>query len=155
MSDTKYGKYIIYQPKPAKVAQKIQQAKDKGIWTPDMKTIPTAYVDDEYVKGAFYTECVLVPKGGGDPKKSIAPGPHYHEDFEEIIGLFGTDPSDPFELHGQVDLTLGDEVHSITKSCLVVIPRMLVHCPILYTRVDHPIITFTVAPVLNYTKVEV
>jgi hypothetical protein len=62
MEETKYGKYIIYQPKPAKVAAKIAEAKERGLWTPDYKITPTAFIDDEYVKGSFYTECVLVSK---------------------------------------------------------------------------------------------
>jgi hypothetical protein len=150
MSESKYGKYI-YEPKPAKVQQKIEEAKKRGTWHENYPKTPLAYIDDEYVKGAFYTEAILISRAT-QPGKITGPEPHVHEEFVENIGFFGTDPQDPFELNGEVEITLGDEKHTFTKSCVIYVPKGLVHCPIIFKRIDKPIFHFSVAPVLNYNR---
>jgi len=69
-------------------------------------------------------------------------GPHTH-DADEIIGFFGNNPQDPYDLGGEIEFWLEDEKHILTKSCLIFVPRGMKHCPLILRRVDRPIFHFT------------
>jgi hypothetical protein len=141
MAESKYGKYIVTRPKTNIV---------KPAWSPQ-GPVPgrVAYIDNEVVDGAFYMECVWImpgmkPPAGVGPEK-VGPQAHSH-DYDEILGFFGSDTKDMYDLGGEVVLWLGDEKHIINKSCLVFIPKGLQHCPLYFPKVDKPIFHFSVGP---------
>ena len=143
MAETKYGKYIITETK-------------SGLELPSYRRDPKEiaageytrliYLDEEVIKGAFYVECVWYWKGSD---KAIV-GAHTHP-FDEVITFFGTNPEDPQDLCGEVELWLEDEKHMLTKSCLVFVPKGMKHCPLFIRRVDKPIFHFTTGPGGKYT----
>jgi hypothetical protein len=142
LADTKYGKYIVKQLKSniaeASWINPVQAAgKDRGG--------RLLFLDQEVVPGAFYVETTWsFPRGVITEPKSVAE-PHKH-DYDEVLGMFGTDLNDPYELNGEVEFWLGDEKHIITESCIIFIPRGLMHCPLVYRRIDKPIFNFTTHP---------
>jgi hypothetical protein len=140
MPELKYAKYIITKSLSEK------EAASRGLTIP--KRIPgvlyhhrVAWIDDEVVKGAFYFELELIEPGSDSPVAGM--GAHTH-DYDEIIGFAGTNVKNPSDLGGQVEIWLGDEKHTITKSCLIFVPKGLKHCPLNITRVTTPIVHFTV-----------
>jgi hypothetical protein len=142
MAKSKYGKYIV-----TKLKENVVEAD----WTPPMIRAATKgrggrilFLDSEVVPGAFYLETVWVYLRPGESAGS-ATQPHKH-DFDEVIGFFGTDPDDPYDLCGEIELWLGDEKHTFTRSCLVFIPKGLLHCPLNVIRADKPIFEFTTGP---------
>ncbi len=140
MDNTKYGKYIITQLKKVDEAPWTNppQAAGKG------RGGRVLFLDSEIIPGAFYVEVALgggLPSEAGQNKKSVAE-PHKH-DHDEVLAMFGTDLSDPYELNGEVEFWLGDEKHILTKSCIIFIPKGLMHCPLITRRADKPILTFT------------
>lgn len=145
--NSKYGKYIITELK-----QNIKEAP----WTP--KGIKPAakgqggrllWLDSEVVPGAFYVETAWdLPHKTSDPP-SASPKPHKH-DWDEALCLFGTNMDDPYDLCGEVEFWLGDEKHIITKSCIIFIPKGLMHCPLRTLRADRPIFGFTAGPGTMY-----
>ena len=141
MAESKYGKYIVTKPKANIVAPP---------WAPQ-GPIPgrLAYIDEEVIDGAFYMECVWLmpgmrPPPGVDPEK-LGPQVHTH-DYDEILGFFGSDTKNMYDLGGEAELWLEDEKHIINKSCLVFIPKGMKHCPLIFTRIDKPIFHFSVGP---------
>ncbi|MBR5381577.1 MAG: hypothetical protein IK136_03040 [Oscillospiraceae bacterium] len=68
---------------------------------------------------------------------------HRHE-APEILGFYGSDPDDPEDLGGEMELYIDGEKHLLTKSSLVFLPPMLPHCPLYVNRVDRPIFHFSV-----------
>jgi mannose-6-phosphate isomerase-like protein (cupin superfamily) len=141
MAETKYGKYIVTKPK-ANIAR-----TDWGReTTAPQRLTRVMYLDDEVIKGAFYVECAWFLKG----TDVEAPLPHTH-DFDEVLGFFGTNPEEPENLYGEIDIWLGDEKHTLTKSCLVFIPKGLKHCPLVIRKVDRPIFHFSTGPGGMYT----
>lgn len=142
MAKSKYGKYIVTKPKANIV---------KPPWSPQ-GPIPgrVAYIDHEVVDGAFYMECVWLMPGMRPPPGPAGaepPGPKAHtHDYDEILGFFGSDTKDMYDLGGEAVLWLGDEKHIINKSCLVFIPKGLQHCPLHFPRIDKPIFHFSVGP---------
>ncbi len=132
MGESKYGKYIVtdlkapfskeYNDNYSKFAKRI-------LW-----------MDEKVVEGAFQMNVswYLKAQTGETPL-----GEHIH-DPNEILGFFGNNPEDPYDLGGEVELWLEDEKHLITKSSLVYIPGGMKHCPLILRRVDRPILHFSV-----------
>ena len=135
MAESKYAKYIITETKPdLKLPEFRRRTRDVPS---DMET-RLVYLDDDVIKGAFYVECVWFWKG----YDAVLVEAHTH-DFDEVITFFGTNPEDPHDLGGEIELWLGDEKHLLTNSCLVFVPEGLKHCPLIIKRVDRPIFHFT------------
>jgi hypothetical protein len=139
MSETKYGNLIVTEPKPD--SEKYGETRD-GF---DVRT-PLAYLDSKVINGAFYVETLWFHKG-----TAYSPPPHTH-DFDEVLAFFGTDPGNPRDLCGEVELWLDDERHVLTKSCLVYIPKGLKHCPMNILRADRPIFHFSTGPAVKYER---
>lgn len=122
MSETKYGKYILYN-RPGK--------KQEGL--PDV----IARTDDSIMEESQHFLAHRISPWFVPPPHS----PHIHKD-PEILVMIGTSPEDPWDLGGEVHLCLGQEMeeHVITESCLVFIPANFIHCPISYHKVKRPFI---------------
>lgn len=142
--ETKYGKYIIKKPK----ANIVKTEWTSNEYSPTSTSVTrVAFIDNEVLPGAFYFEGVWrwQPSPEGYNVK-----PHSH-DFDEVLAFFGTDPENPWDLCGKVELWLGGEKHTITESCTVFIPRGLEHCPLIFHKVDRPIFYLTTGPSNMYT----
>ena len=81
---------------------------------------------------------------------TMASKPHSHP-FPEILGFYGSDPENPFDLGGEVEFTIDGETHVITKSTMVFLPPNLPHCPIYVLKCDRPIFHFSVVMNSVYT----
>ena len=73
---------------------------------------------------------------------------HSHNSAE-IIGFFGSDPDDPYNLHGEIHVIIDAEEHVLTRSSLVFRPPSLPHA-IRILRVDRPIFHFSVVTESEY-----
>jgi hypothetical protein len=134
VAETKYGKYIITE-------------------TPGNQDHPnvnvTLLINHELngaVKGAFYLESSMVMQAD----EGLKDKPHNH-DFDEYLIFLGTNPENPSDLCGEIELWLGDEEkHVLTRSCAVFIPRGLYHTPLIFNRVDRPILMLHAGNTLHY-----
>lgn len=141
MAESKYAKYVM----TTDVLPVLPPGKQK---TSDQWTRLT-YLDSSSIKGAFYVECLWFWKGSDTALNKA----HTH-DFDEVITFYGSNPEDPIDLGGEVELWLGDEKHVFTKSVLVFVPKGLSHCPLIVRRVDRPIFHFSAGPANIYLKGE-
>lgn len=133
----KYDKYFI------------TKLMKPGLEMPTKDATRFLWLDDEIIKGAFYMECVWFW-----PKETWPPGgveAHTH-DFDEIIAFFGTNPKDPYDLGGEVELWIEDEKHIMTKSFLTFVPAGMKHCPLKIHRVDRPIFHITTGQGAKYAR---
>lgn len=138
MNETKYGKYII------------TEMKKPGYDFPQDERSVFLWSDDEIVKGAFYMECVWFWSSGKHPP-TVADTLHSHE-WDEIIAFFGTNPEDPYDLCGEVEIWLEDEKHVLTKSFLIFVPAGMKHSTVRIVRLDRPIFHIATGPSTTYTK---
>jgi len=106
------------------------------------------WMDEDVVEGAFHmnTSWFLRPIA-----KTIEDKPHVH-DTDEIIGFFGSDPDDPYDLGGEVQIWLEDDKHVIDRTAMIFVPAGMKHCPLVLTRVDRPIFHFTIVTGGRYDK---
>lgn len=95
------------------------------------------WIDGKKLAGAPYMEAVWFRT-----LNDTGPEAHAH-DFDEFIGFIGTDPDNPEELGAEVKFFIGNEAMTITKSCLVYIPRGVTHSPLLVPKMDRPILHFS------------
>jgi hypothetical protein len=107
------------------------------------------WLDEQVVEGAFHMNTAWYLKAG----PTLEERPHVH-DTDEIIGFFGSDPSNPHDLGGEVEIWLEDEKHVIDRSAMIFVPAGMVHCPLVINRVDRPIFHFTRVTGQRYDKLE-
>jgi quercetin dioxygenase-like cupin family protein len=130
MSKGKYDKYVVqdfHDPFPPEVSKAYSKVAKRVLW-----------IDEKIVPGAFQMNCSWY-------LKSIPQGPPSHtHDVNEIVGFFGNDPEDPYNLHGEVEFWLGDQPQKIDKTAMVFLPAGLKHSPLTVKRCDRPIFHFSV-----------
>jgi quercetin dioxygenase-like cupin family protein len=132
MAKGKYDKYVV-QTLKAPFSKEVMEAYSKV-------ATRVLWMDDKVVPGAFQMNCSWY-------RKPIPKGPPAHtHDVDEIVGFYGNDPDDPYNLHGEVEFWLGDQPQRITKTAMVFIPAGLKHSPLTVVRCDRPIIHFSVIP---------
>ena len=144
MAETKYGKYFITELRYPDAQPNPPQPAD---WKSRI-----LYLDNRVLEGAFYLSCCWY--NPGEIQRAHATEPHTH-DCDEILAFIGSNPADPMDLGGEIELWIDDEKHLINRSCLVFIPKGLPHCPMLPTRIDRPIFHFSTAPKGTYNKIPV
>jgi hypothetical protein len=143
MAETKYGKYIITEPK-----KKFSSPHEGNIRPEDQTDI--LLLDDDVLKGAFLVNTVWFwPERINNPVPDIKPHKH---DYDEVLAIFGTNMEDPHDLCGELEAWLGDEKHIITKSCIIFLPKGLQHGPFKFTRMDRPVFHFNVCLAKRYDK---
>ena len=131
MSDTKYGKYIITELMPKKGAP----------WDPKFgpdELIPMLWIDSRVIEGAFFVDSNWTLPPFADESR----GDSHSHDYDEVLGFFGSDPENPHDLCAEAEVHIGGEVHTVTKSCLIFIPKGTEHGPIDFKRIDRPMFHF-------------
>jgi hypothetical protein len=143
-SGTKYGRYIITEPKPHIPKNGETPRRPPG----DAKTTHMVSLDNEVSPGAFYVDFVWIWEG------NIAwPMTHRH-DFDEMVGFASAGTKDnPREIDGDVSIDLGGEKHQLTKSSLVYVHKGLDHCPIEFKNIRKPVLFFTIGNTTRWDKV--
>ena len=142
MAESKYGKYVvtdlIIPEEKKKIAADYAKYAKRILW-----------MDENVVEGAFHMNTAWYLKSAA----TLEDKPHVH-DTDEIIGFFGNDSNNPYDLGGEIEMWIEDEKHIITKSALLFVPAGIKHCPLILKRVDRPIFHFTTVPGKRYVKDE-
>ncbi len=142
MPQTNTSKYIVTELKMPESKQRIEPEYSKYA-----KRI--LWLDDDVSDGAFHMNTAWYLKAA----RTLEDCAHVH-DTDEIIGFFGNDPDDPYDLGGEIEIWLEDDKHVITSSALIFVPAGMKHCPLVLTRVDRPIFHFTTVTGRKYEKLE-
>ena len=125
MAESKYRNYFLNELSP--------EERQKGFGRMPAMVV---FTDDDIIKGSHYFSVMVM---GEAATRSAGHGPHTHKTPEVLVAL-GTDPDNPRELGGEIELCVGPEmeVHRITQSTLVYIPANFIHCPFRIIKVDRP-----------------
>lgn len=130
----KWGKCIITNPNRYEAAWYFSPAFDHSQY----KDI--VYLDGQALPGGVqpYNTCYQW-KFKPEPPLSGHPE-NYHKTADEFVCFFGSDPEHPFDLGGEIEVTIGGEMHIVDRPCIVYIPHMMPHGPIWFRKVDRPMI---------------
>ncbi|MCR4394239.1 MAG: hypothetical protein NUV31_07730 [Dehalococcoidales bacterium] len=141
MPESRYAKFVITEdlmpPQPAE-AVKMMEDQAKAGRTLDRTLL--LGIQDSILKGSFFVGCEWLWQLTGNGPVDIEI-PHNH-DFDEIIGFAGSNKNHPRDLGGELEFRIGDEKLTLTRTCLIFIPRGTIHCPITIKRIDTPIFMF-------------
>jgi len=143
VSQSETSKYIVTELKMPESKQKIAAEYVKY-------ATRILWLDDKVVEGAFHMNTAWYLKA---TSATTEDRPHVH-DTDEIIGFFGSDAADPYDLGGEVEIWLEDEKHVISSSAMIFVPAGMKHCPLVIPRVDRPIFHFTIVTGRQYDKLE-
>jgi hypothetical protein len=141
MDNSKYGKYIITDLKTSRNTTPEYEAF-YATWAKRV-----LWMDDDVVPGAFQMNCSWYCKPTPENIKESAPHSH---DCDEIIGFFSGNPDKPYDLGAEIEFWIEDEMHVITTSALIFMPKGMKHCPLKIRRIDKPVFHFTVLTGSHY-----
>lgn len=139
MSEKKYSNYFVTELK-----QNIPGTK----WHPKVAPVEKGkggrilFMDSEMVPGACYTEAVWIRGTNSEVQRKGGIQAHTH-DFDEVLGFFGTNPEDPYDLGAEIEFWLEEHKHVLTKTCLIFVPKGLKHCPLKVLGVNTPVFHFS------------
>jgi hypothetical protein len=151
MKKQKSSKYFItdwqHPPYPPDIAKINEEQFKSGHY---VKAAEMYYLADSVFKGAFYMTCVMVQEiKGGTPVEHADGKPHTH-DFDEVLLFAGTDPDNPHDLGGEIEIWIEDEKHIITKGGMIFIPKGIKHLPLIFRKIGRPVYFITVGNVKKY-----
>jgi hypothetical protein len=131
MTKTKYGKYIVTD------LNKVADSLGTRVYC----------LHGGVFEGAPYVDCAWF---WPQPKEVVVVDKGHAHNFGEVVTFFGSNPDDPTDLGGKIEFWLGGEPHTITKSCVIFVPKGVTHCPLILKKVDRPIFHFATATDKNY-----
>ncbi len=117
MSADKYGKCI----KTTELVREISHYTGKSLVAHDGE------LDADCSMGYH---CISKPMSFDDP--------HSH-DFPEMLCFIGGDAREITNLGAEIEFTIGGEKHLINTAAVVSIPAGVVHCPLVFKKVERPI----------------
>mgnify|MGYP002626327515 FL=1 len=134
------------------VANFVQHSPGPGM-DPDFKKIYDKFakrilwMDGEVVPGAFQMNTAWY---SAVPERDPIFTEHVHDDADELVGFFSSDPNDPYNLGGEIEYTIDGEAHLLTRTTMIFLPHGVVHNPMRILRVDRPIFHFSVVTKTSY-----
>ena len=108
MTETKYGKYIITDLNKQ----------------PDALGTRVYCLHGGVFEGAPYVDCAWF---WPQPHEVVVVDKGHSHDFGEVVTFFGCNPDDPTDLGGEIVFWMEDEPHTITKSCVIFVPKGVKH----------------------------
>lgn len=152
MTESKYGRYIVTEDRmPPEPEAWVKSMEDQAREGKTLDRTMLLGIMDSIVPGcSLFAGCeILWGLPGGKPVAIEIPHSH---DFDEVIGFAGTNRNYPRDLCGEIEFHIGGETHTLTKTCLLFVPRGVEHCPVVIKRVDTPIFMFEAANHQQYVK---
>ena len=135
MSEKKNAKYFVTSDKAGLQLPQYRLPTDPA----QVKKI--LHLDADQVPGAdFYSEAKWIMPGIESEIAIVTP--HTHQ-WSEFIGFFGYNYDDIQDLGAEIEFTVDNETHLITKSFAAFIPAGVSHGPLIIRNVKRPIFHFT------------
>jgi len=145
MVERKYENQIITDFKPGLELPEFRG--EPGV--PNQRSNFMMWMGDGIIKGSPYVEAVWLWEKAADPDGGF---PAHVHDYDEILGFYGTDTKNVYDLGGEIEFWLEDEKYLLTKSCMIFVPGGMKHCPIVFRRIDRPIFHFLMVTGGEYTE---
>jgi hypothetical protein len=142
MANLKYKKYILTDLRlPGKIQEK---EATYNRWAKHL-----LWLDHHVIEGAPFVNTAWY--FNPEPEDILATiAPHTHP-FDEVVGFFGSDPQNPYDLGGEIVFRLEDERYILKNSCLIFIPKGLRHSGEII-KVGTPIFHVSLGGVVQYSR---
>jgi hypothetical protein len=132
----------------------VQDLKDPNMGTLEFQAMYKKFanrilwIDSNVVEGAFQMNTAWY---FGVPERDPVFDEHVH-DYDELIGFYGSDPDDPYDLGARMEVAINGEVHELTRTSMLFIPSGLPHMPLSIRKVDRPVFHFSIVMNPEYTN---
>ena len=140
MAESKYGKYVISEPKLINELAHHDFTDVSGITFPD-----EVYLDKEILGEAKQWLDIMWIWEIPNPPDLL--GAHSHP-FDELVLLIGSNPRDTRDFGGEIEWFMGGGAEAerfvIDRTSLIYVPKGLVHGPMSFLRVDKPILNVAI-----------
>jgi hypothetical protein len=144
MAPQKNAKYVVttYKSNPRLPAyrRKMDPRFVKKVTNVDAETVPGA---------EFYSETMWILPGDESKKGIVETDSHTHT-WGELIGFFGLNYDDIQDLGAEIEFTVDNEKHVITRSFASFVPAGVQHGPLIIRNVKRPIFHFMSGPTKKY-----
>ncbi|MCJ7605280.1 MAG: cupin domain-containing protein [Dehalococcoidales bacterium] len=138
------------------IVTKLKWDVGEAPWSPqfeDNEASRLLSLDNDVIKGAFYMETAWFWPGDWPANKGEVGTIKAHtHDFNEVIAFVGTDPKDPYDLGGVLDVWIDGRQNIIDKSFLAFVPAGVEHGPIRWKEINKPVFHFTSGMSTQYNK---
>lgn len=101
------------------------------------------WIDGKVVPGAFQMNMTWY-HSAPDMRPLYKHDEHSH-DFDELIGFIGSNPEDPYDLGGVIEVGINGELHRLTKSSIIFMPAGMKHLPLSIISLERPILHFSIS----------
>ncbi|MDR2357471.1 MAG: hypothetical protein LBD92_05245 [Oscillospiraceae bacterium] len=138
------GKYAEY------FVQQLREPEDMG--SPEFRELYNRFakrilwIDGDAVPGAFQMNTAWY---FAVPERDPIFMEHSHE-HSELLGFFGSDPDDPYNLGGVIEFSVNGEARRLTRSTLIFLPGGFAHNPMRILEVASPIFHFSIVAGARY-----
>ena len=140
MDQSKYGKYIIDEPKFLTDMPFHDFSQASGFTFPD-----EVFIDEDLCLEANSWLDIVWIWDKTNPRE--LPQMHKHP-FPEIVLLIGSDPKNLRDLGAEVSWGMGEgdaaETFILTKTTAIYVPANLAHAPLICRRVDRPMLNIAI-----------
>ena len=144
-TEGEYGKYIVQTlqspPMSPGFAEIYKTWANRLLW-----------MDTNVVPGAFQMN--LSWYHSASEMRPLYKHDEHSHDFDELIGFIGSNPEDPYDLGGVVEVGINGELHRLTKSSIIFLPRNMKHLPLSIISLERPILHFSICmnPIYSNTQ---
>ena len=131
----------------------VQELKDPNMGTPEFQAMYKKFanrilwIDNNVVDGAFQMNTAWY---FDVPEKDPVFDEHVHE-YDELIGFYGSNPDDPYDLGADMEVTIDGDVHKLTRTSMIFLPANIPHMPLRILKVDRPVFHFSIVLNPEYT----
>ena len=143
-NDGQFGKYILQDlvlppvhSTPEAIAKYEKAGRKRILWL-DGNILPAPFqINTAWYYSANHDH---MDKWASEDKHVVKP--HIHS-VDELLCFYGSDPFNPYDLGGEVEIWLNGEKHILTQSSLIFIPAGMPHLPLYVNNVSRPIFHFS------------
>ena len=129
---SRYEKLIVRKPLPPAHELEPSTASEENFVPTGVKVLCDK---DLFPETGSIVEYNIIDRDTSLGNRPGGPQPHKH-DYSELLVYLGTNPDDPDELGGEIELWLGEgdklEQVTLTTSSTILIPPGLAHLPLFY-----------------------
>ena len=142
MHEGKNAKYVVDTPKKNAKYPSYRVKNDPKV------VKPIVQVDADTVPGAeFYAETKWILPGD---KKEIKLCESHTHNFGEMLGFFGYNYDDIQDLGAEIEITIDNEKHKVTRSFTAFVPPGVQHGPVIIRNIVRPIFHVSSGPTKVY-----
>jgi len=131
----------------------VQDLKDPNMGTPEFQAMYKKFanrilwIDNNVVEGAFQMNTAWY---FDVPEKDPVFEEHVHG-YDELIGFYGSNPDDPYDLGAEMEVTIDGDVHALNRTSMIFLPANIPHMPLRILRVERPVFHFSIVLNPEYT----